>query len=172
MKIITISGSARSESGNTKLLKHLWCLSTEITFHHSDLPKQLPLFNAELQDAPAPEVVKRWKEELRTADGIIFCIPEYIHNMPAMIKNALEWITASGELAGKKVLAVSSGGAISMAISQILHAPSETVIELNLQQKNSGYAHFYFNQHTIRLTGMNYSPHLDTPERIQHLTFS
>lgn len=73
---------------------------------------------------------------------------------------------------GKKVLVVSSGGAIAMAISQILNTAKETVIELNLQQKNSGFAHCHFNERSIRLTGFNFVPHLDIPERLEHITYS
>ena len=51
--------------------------------------------------------VQAWKKELREADCVIFCTPEYTHNLPALIKNALEWITSSGELVGKKVLAIT-----------------------------------------------------------------
>ncbi|MGB3546695.1 MAG: NAD(P)H-dependent oxidoreductase, partial [Saprospiraceae bacterium] len=33
--------------------------------------------------------------------------PEYAHNIPAALKNALEWLVAGGELSGKPVLAVT-----------------------------------------------------------------
>jgi broad specificity phosphatase PhoE len=75
-------------------------------------------------------------------------------------------------LQGQRVLAVSSGGAISMALRQILQAPSETVIELNLQTRNTGVSHCFFNQRSLRLSGFNSVPHLDHPERLQHITFS
>lgn len=107
MKIVTISGSARQESSNTKLLNHLIGLSTKLEFHHSALPRELPLFTADTEGSQNSEIVLAWRRELREADGVIICIPEYIFNMPALIKNALEWIAASGELVGKKVLAMT-----------------------------------------------------------------
>jgi len=107
MKIITISGSARPDSSNTKLLLHLESLTSELSFHHSDTPKSLPLFTSEYQDSGVPQQVRVWRKELESADGIIICIPEYIYNLPALIKNALEWIASSGELVGKKVLAIT-----------------------------------------------------------------
>jgi len=107
MKILTISGSARPESSNTRLLKSLKSLSSIHDFHHSQLPKKLPLFTSELADGKISPDVKAWQKELREAEGVIICIPEYIHNMPALIKNVLEWITSSGELVGKKVLAIT-----------------------------------------------------------------
>ena len=41
------------------------------------------------------------------ADGIVICTPEYIHNLPAMLKSALEWLSSSGELTRKRVLAIT-----------------------------------------------------------------
>ena len=106
MKVLTVSGSARKDSSNTRLLKNLHKLNYEIDFLHTSFHFQLPLFSAELE-GNSPQVVHDWKKELRNADGVIFCTPEYIHNIPAALKSALEWVTASGELSGKKVLAIT-----------------------------------------------------------------
>ncbi len=76
------------------------------------------------------------------------------------------------EMHGQKVLAVSSGGAIAMALRQVLKSPSETVIELNLQTKNTAIAHCFFNPKAIRVTGFNHVPHLDTNERSEKITYS
>jgi broad specificity phosphatase PhoE len=86
------------------------------------------------------------------------------------ILNAMQ--TIQKQYHGQKVLAVSSGGAISMALRQILKAPSETVIELNLQTKNTAVAHCFFNPKTLRMTSYNHTPHLDTNERADKITFS
>ncbi len=48
-----------------------------------------------------------WRKTLIASDAVIICTPEYIHNLPALIKNALEWVTSSGELAHKPVLALT-----------------------------------------------------------------
>lgn len=107
MKILTISGSTREESSNSKLLSHLRSLSTKLDFQNTSLPKRLPIFQSQLDTNPLPSAVTHWRIQLSKVDGVIICIPEYIHNMPALIKNALEWITSSGELTGKKVLAIT-----------------------------------------------------------------
>ena len=106
MKILTISGSARNDSSNTRLLKNLDILNEKIDFRHTRLHFQLPLFNAELEGNP-PRVVQDWKKVISDVDCIVVCTPEYIRNMPAALKNALEWVTASGEMSGKKVLAMT-----------------------------------------------------------------
>jgi len=107
MNIVTISGSARPESSNKELLMHLSSLTSKLKFHHSTLLDDLPLFRYEPESNQLPKIVKEWRKEIEAADGVIICIPEYIHNMPALIKNALEWLASSGELVGKKVLAIT-----------------------------------------------------------------
>lgn len=107
MQILTISGSSRIESSNSKLLDHLNDLNTGHTFERTSSHFDLPIFRAELDSNPLPEIVRSWRSELAAADAVIICIPEYIYNMPAVIKNALEWITSSGELVNKKVIPIT-----------------------------------------------------------------
>lgn len=97
-------------------------------------------------------------------------LPESWENFEQRVQGAMSSIQQ--ELYGKKVLAVSSGGAISMALRQILNAPSETVIELNLQTKNTAIAHCFFNPKTLRMTSYNHVPHLDTRAREDKITYS
>jgi len=106
MKILTISGSSRSDSANTRLLISLPTLFPNHTFQHYHQINQLPLFQADADKHPWHAAVLAWRAAISEADAIIISIPEYIHNMPALIKNALEWVTASGELAQKRVLAM------------------------------------------------------------------
>lgn len=107
MQILTISGSSRTDSSNSKLLDHLTDLGTDHIYERTNLHFVLPLFQAELDSSPLLDSVKKWRTKLSSADAVIICIPEYIHNMPAVIKNALEWIASSGELVGKRVLPIT-----------------------------------------------------------------
>jgi len=106
MKILTISGSARGEGNNARLLNQLDGLKTEIEFIHTRLLFELPLFTADRQNEKIP-IVEEWRTLLSQSDGVIICTPEYLHNIPAALKNAMEWITSSGELVHKKVLAIT-----------------------------------------------------------------
>lgn len=74
--------------------------------------------------------------------------------------------------AGKRVLAISSGGAIAMLVSQLLRAPSETMIELNLQTRNTALIHCVFNQRNMRLSSFNSVPHLDDPAHQSLITYA
>ncbi len=107
MKILTISGSTRSDSANIKLLESLPFLFSTYTFERYALLSDLPIFTAESDQHPWHSTVIDWRKAVKNADALIISIPEYIYNMPALIKNALEWVTSSGELVQKRVLAMT-----------------------------------------------------------------
>lgn len=60
-----------------------------------------------------------------------------------------------------QVLIVSSGGPISTAVAQVLQAPSDTAIELNLRIRNSSVTEFAFTPKRHMLVTYNTLPHLD-----------
>ena len=107
MKILTISGSTRSASANTRLLAALPLLAPNHSFERYTKLDQLPIFKAESDQHPWDAAVLDWRKSVATADAVIISIPEYLHNMPALIKNGLEWLSSSGELAQKRVLAIT-----------------------------------------------------------------
>lgn len=107
MKIVTISGSSRIDSSNTRLLRSLVTIMPEHSFVHFDRLPELPLFRAEQDAALWPALVLQLRGEIVSADAVIIATPEYIHNIPAQLKNALEWLTSSGELVGKSVLPIT-----------------------------------------------------------------
>ena len=107
MLIHTISGSARTQSSNRRLLASLHTIRPQHQFVHLDVIQDLPLFRANLDAHPWPPAVLEWRAAIAKADAIIICTPEYLHNMPALLKNGLEWLSSSGELVGKAVLPIT-----------------------------------------------------------------
>lgn len=71
---------------------------------------------------------------------------------------------------GRQVLIVSSGGPIATAVAQVLSAPAETFVELNLRIRNSAVTEFAFNPKRHHLVTFNTLPHLDTAETRGHIT--
>ena len=106
MNILTISGSANRESSNQRLLKALPTIIKKHTFFHFEGLIDFPLFTTDGDKNP-PSFVLSFKQSIRDSDMVVISFPEYIHNMPAVLKNALEWITSSGEFDNKKVLVIS-----------------------------------------------------------------
>jgi chromate reductase, NAD(P)H dehydrogenase (quinone) len=106
MNIVTISGSAHKESSNERLLKGIALLVPEHSYTHISNLMEFPLFNPSINENP-PEIIIDFKQQLTQADLVIIATPEYVHNIPAALKNAFEWITSSGELHTKKVIAIT-----------------------------------------------------------------
>lgn len=106
-KILTISGSSRAESSNVRLLRALSTIDDTKQFVHYDALNLLPVFAAESDQSPWPTEVLKWKTALSEADAVVICTPEYIHNLPAQIKSALEWVASSGELVAKPTIAMT-----------------------------------------------------------------
>jgi chromate reductase, NAD(P)H dehydrogenase (quinone) len=44
-----------------------------------------------------------FRSQLQASDGVLISSPEYAHGVPGVLKNALDWVVASGELYGKPV---------------------------------------------------------------------
>lgn len=86
------------------------------------------------------------------------------------VDQALQSITAAET--EQSVLVVSSGGAMAMAVSQVLGCGVETLINLNMQTRNTGTHHFYFNQRGLQLTTFNSLPHLQRKDRLHCLTYT
>ncbi|QPF75201.1 histidine phosphatase family protein [Roseateles sp. DAIF2] len=73
-------------------------------------------------------------------------------------------LTHVRERCSGEVLIVSSGGPIATALAQVLGAPPETGIELNLRIRNSAISEVVFNARQFTLQSFNTLPHLDTAE--------
>lgn len=68
---------------------------------------ELPLFSPQRETEGIPDNVRQLRETVGNAEAVIISTPEYLHNIPAVLKNALEWTTHSGELADKPVLPIT-----------------------------------------------------------------
>ncbi len=93
-------------------------------------------------------------------------MPSYA-DFVAGIHDALARVRAE---TGGDVLMVSSGGPISTVVAQVLGAPAETSIELNLRIRNSAVTEFVFNPKRLSLVSFNALPHLDANEHASWVT--
>ena len=103
MKISIICGSTRKASKTMSFIHQVQLRFPDLEFHLVDL-RSLEMFHPE--SVPSQAVLK-YKASIEASDVVAIITPEYIHNIPASLKSALEWITASGELFKKKTLAIS-----------------------------------------------------------------
>jgi chromate reductase, NAD(P)H dehydrogenase (quinone) len=93
MTIIGISGSLRSGSFNTMLLRHAQSLLPEgVTLDVVDITG-IPFFDADVEAAGTPDVVLDIKRRITEADGVLIATPEYNYSYTGVIKNALDWLS-------------------------------------------------------------------------------
>lgn len=108
MNILAISGSASKKSSNYYLLKAIQQLLIDV--HEIDIYDSLsdfPLFTPQRLKDEVPEIIQKFKELLLNADAVLISTPEYTHNIPAVLKNMIEWCTHSGEFENKSVLPIT-----------------------------------------------------------------
>jgi chromate reductase, NAD(P)H dehydrogenase (quinone) len=87
--IAVIVGSLRKDSFNRKLANAIVRLApSEFTFKQVQIG-DLPLYNQD-DDTNQAESVKRLKNEIKAAQGLLFVTPEYNRSMPGVLKNAID----------------------------------------------------------------------------------
>jgi NAD(P)H-dependent FMN reductase len=105
--IAAISGSLKSTSSNTNILRALAAMAPQdIVINLIEGLDTLPHFNPETEEGNA--TVNTFRQQLKAADGVIFSTPEYAFGVPGVLKNALDWLVSSGELNEKPVAAISA----------------------------------------------------------------
>ncbi len=111
LHFLAISGSLRAVSSTTTLLRAAARLAPDgvaITLYPS--VGALPHFNPDLdgEGAEPPPSVADFRGQLRAADAVLICSPEYIHGVPGSLKNALDWVAGTGEFVAKPVALINA----------------------------------------------------------------
>lgn len=87
--IAVVVGSLRKDSFNARLADALATLAPDGVRFNRVRIDDLPLYNQDDEQSP-PAPVKRLKQEIREADGLLFVTPEYNRSIPGVLKNALD----------------------------------------------------------------------------------
>lgn len=106
MSILAISGSTRTDSKTVQFLEAIQKSFPQYEIETYPI-KELPLFQPDSEDSKPPLTVTEFKRKISECDAVIIATPEYLYNIPAALKSALEWTTKSGELAHKRILAIT-----------------------------------------------------------------
>ena len=106
IKILGISGSLRSSSAATALLKQVCeLMPAEVEFSIYEELEKIPAFDdGRLILVPEAHLIKRIQE----VDCVFFCIPEYAHGVPRAIKNAIDWTVSSTVFTNKPVAVITA----------------------------------------------------------------
>jgi chromate reductase, NAD(P)H dehydrogenase (quinone) len=96
---IGISGSLRSGSFNSALLRAAADLSPDENGVEIESIRDFPLYNGDLESAEGiPASVLALQQRIATADALLLASPEYNGGVPGVMKNAVDWLSR-GELA-------------------------------------------------------------------------
>ena len=114
-KIAVFVGSLRQDSFNRKLANAVVQLAPSYFSFKQVRIGDLPLYNQD-DDANQAESVKQMKNEIKSAQGILFVTPEYNRSIPGVLKNAIDHASrpyGQSAWAGKPagVMGVSPGAA-------------------------------------------------------------
>jgi chromate reductase, NAD(P)H dehydrogenase (quinone) len=119
MKLVGISGSLRSDSHNTRLLR----AAAELLPPGAELELvgfgDLPIYSEDLDTDPAPETVQRFREAIASADAVVISTPEYNASIPGGLKNAIDWASRpfdENPFRGKPVLVLGASTGIFGAV--------------------------------------------------------
>ena len=149
-RIATLVGSLRRESFNRQFAEALVKLAPgDFNFDFLEIG-DLPLYNQDDDANQAPQV-KRLKQQLRDAQGVLFVTAEYNRSLPGVLKNAIDNASrpyGDSAWAGKPAGIVGvSVGAIGTACAQqalrdvlaYLDMPTLGQPEAFIQQKDDLY---------------------------------
>ncbi|MEV8372307.1 NADPH-dependent FMN reductase [Kribbella sp. NPDC056861] len=93
LKILGISGSLRTGSLNTALLRAAQKYAPsglEISIYEG--LEGLPLYNGDLDtEETLPAQVRELREQINAADGLLIATPEYNYSIPGGLKNLIDW---------------------------------------------------------------------------------
>ncbi len=89
--IAAFSGSLRKGSYNRSLLRAAVKFAPAGVRVESIDIGDVPLFNADVEDAGTPPAVERLCAGIRAADALLIVSPEYNNSMSGITKNVLDW---------------------------------------------------------------------------------
>jgi chromate reductase len=104
--ILTISGSLKSTSANSKIIRFIAMTHEQCEFIHFDFLEQIPPFNPDKENGN--EAVTSFRNMIRKADAVLISSPEYAFGVPGILKNALDWTVSSGEFNEKPVAVITA----------------------------------------------------------------
>ena len=88
-KIAIIVGSLRKDSINRKVARSICALRGENLDCSMIEIGDIPLYNQDLDGDP-PEQWTRFRQQIASADGVLFVSPEYNRGIPGVLKNAID----------------------------------------------------------------------------------
>lgn len=113
-RILTLLGSLRADSANLQLAELAVASApggVDAEIYRGGLDA-VPFYNEDLDtDGARPEAAARLRTAVDGADGLLVVTPEYNGGLPAVVKNAIDWLSrpyGDSVLSGKPVAVVGA----------------------------------------------------------------
>ncbi|MDP3446751.1 MAG: NADPH-dependent FMN reductase [Eubacteriales bacterium] len=157
-RIVAIVGSLRKNSYNRQLaLVARDIVGDRAIFDIIDYA-DVPMLNQDIE-YPAPDAVRRVREQIKAANGVWFFTPEYNHSYPGVLKNLIDWLSRpvskeERHVLIKKPVAISGaspgmGGTLiaqdllvmllSTLNASVMNAPRLTIPNITQQTDETGH---------------------------------
>ena len=119
LRLLALSGTHRAASWNSVLFEAMATLAPPgigVTVYRD--AGSLPHYAAELEEySPAPAV--RLRAAVQSHHAVVIASPDLPTGIPGVLKNALDWLAPSGELAGKPVALISTAPRTTYALAAL-----------------------------------------------------
>ncbi|WP_370250451.1 NADPH-dependent FMN reductase [Nocardioides sp.] len=104
-RIAVLVGSLRADSLNRKIAQALVAQAPEgVVLEIVEGLHEVPFYSEDLDTANAPASAVALRERVSAADAVLAVTPEYNGTMPAVLNNAIDWLSrpyGAGPIAGK-----------------------------------------------------------------------
>lgn len=122
IRVKAIIGSTSSASYNMKLvefMKNRYADQLDITPVRIN---DVEMFSVDIENDP-PENVKKFKEDVKDSDAVLFAVPEYNFSIPGALKNAVDWLSRGGDftIKGKPAFIVGSSMGVLGSVRAQIH---------------------------------------------------
>jgi chromate reductase, NAD(P)H dehydrogenase (quinone) len=134
MRLLALTGSLRSHSINTEVLRASErLLPAGVTVSLFDGLGALPHFNPDLdrEGMDPPPAVADLRTRIGEADALLISCPEYAHGPAGSFKNLLDWLVSAPEMYGKVACILSTSALAQFApaaLAETLRTMSVTVV--------------------------------------------
>src|SRR5690606_38939899 len=94
LRVAVLVGSLRSDSLNRKVAQKLAAEAPEgVSLSIVDGLERLPFYNEEIDGDDVPAAAKDVRAQVAAADRVLVVTPEYNGTMPAVLNNAIDWLS-------------------------------------------------------------------------------
>jgi NAD(P)H-dependent FMN reductase len=93
-RVVVLLGSLRNDSYNRRIAERLQAEAPAgVVVEIAQGLAELPFYNEELDGADVPAAVRALREQVSAADRVLAVTPEYNGTMPAVLNNAIDWLS-------------------------------------------------------------------------------